>query len=120
MSTLEAYLRTVYHELMPKDEERHHFLNVKELKEVFSKALLKKDIFEGRRLLEFRINEIFVKRHVIVHRAGEIDQKACSDAGWNRDLAGKQLSLTSAVVMQDIKKMDEFADIIHEAIRRRI
>ncbi len=40
---------------------------------------------------EQELNKVLQMRHIIVHRAGIIDEKACDAAGWDKGAIGNNI-----------------------------
>jgi len=117
VSCLEAYLKDQYRLLNPTDPKRdkYNFLRAELVRKVYS-AVLKRDVLKGNDPLERAIREIVIKRHVIVHRACIIDEKACLD-GLERKLVGTKLPLSSKVVGEDLDKIELFASLIYDSVK---
>lgn len=114
VSCLEAYLKESYQmlkgELLTAEEERV-FLRLERVRELFSE-ILKADVLEGDEELFRRAQVVIEKRHIIVHRAGIIDQKAYDvfrEAGIYEGEVGSKLRLSADKVKQDIDVVEAFA-----------
>jgi len=114
VSCLEAFLKDLYVlqaqsnveilERFPEDAYR--------IRQEFSK-IIKGDALNGDNTLAYNMQAVFQKRHVIVHKAGIIDEKSCEKALWEKSLVGTKLKLTSTIVNEDIETINKFAHTIY-------
>ena len=90
VTALETYLRDKFCEEKGIDEYvGRSFQNVNFIEEKFREIDI--EIFESEEVKR-RLNHVLQIRHVIVHKAGIIDEKACNNAGWDNKLVGKHIS----------------------------
>lgn len=89
VTALETYLRDKYCEEKGIDEYvGRSFQNVDFIEEKFIESGV--NIFSSVEEKN-KLNHIFQIRHIIVHKAGIIDQKSCENANWNQKLIGKSI-----------------------------
>ena len=112
VSCLEAFLKDQYCMINPSDKRVHIFLKAETIRKIYS-AILRVDIFGGDEDLLNKLNSVFQKRHVIVHKAGVIDEKSCKECGWDTKRLGMRLRLDSDSVNQDIDVLEQVALKVH-------
>lgn len=113
VTCFEYCLKESYRRLKDSDltnEQEKSFLQPNVIRELYGK-ILKKDVLDGDDKLVKRVEVVIQERHVIVHRAGIIDEKAYSafrEAGLNRGVVGSKLELSPESVREDIEYVQTF------------
>ena len=95
VTAFETYLRDKYVEkkqLSDDDKSKlGSFMYLENVKKRYEELGLKNLIGETT---EQELNEVLQTRHIIVHRAGIIDEKACDAAGWGKGAIGNNIKMS--------------------------
>jgi len=115
VSCLEAYLKDNY-SLITSNEVKKSLLNIKNIQRTYGR-LIKGDILGGDEELRKDLEEIFQKRHVIVHNGGIIDKKAREKVEkWDDSMIGQQVTLNSHVVEEHLARIEEFVALVNHKL----
>ncbi len=92
VTAFETYLRDKYVEKkQPSEDDKsklRSFMNLEYVKERYEEVDIK-DLID--KTTEQKLKKILQMRHVIVHKAGIIDEKACKMAGWDKSAIGNNI-----------------------------
>lgn len=116
VSCLEAYLKDNYL-LITGNEVKKSLLNTKNIRRTYG-CLVKGDILGGDEELRKDLEEIFQKRHVIIHNGGIIDEQACDKVEkWDESMIDQQVTLNSRVVEEHLARIEEFVTLVNHKLR---
>lgn len=119
VSCLETFFKDQYKMLSKKEEEGRWFQNIEKVRNNFGKYV-SGDILDGKDDLFKETNEIFERRHVIVHKAGFIDKDYCEKTQRPPALIGSRLQLTADVLMKHIDVLEEVAETVYRNSQLRL
>lgn len=89
-------------------------LDTGSIKRLFKKLIEDENIF-GNIKIERKVQEIFEKRHIIIHRAGTVDPKYKKVTKY-KGAIGKQIKISRRYVLRSITILDKLVDRVEASI----